>query len=788
MVNHIPKGVYFLQYAEDGTFLVTVEDYASLGLPPSSVPPVEIDGTPYIPLWGQQYLTVTLDEATLILEIDIEPSILPETRIDLANQSNRDTKYPLDKSLIINYDLSQYGARDAWMAQTRLGHDLAVRTGPVLFQSEHDAYATGGTIGWTRYLSRFVWENRTRLLTAVAGDHYAYSNGLGSPALLGGVGIARDYIDPYYVSYPTARFTGAAQYPTEAEIYVDGALVRREDIPPGPFAMENLTRFEGAGEVSVLLRDDEGKEVLLSQRFYQSTRLLKPDTHEFSYSTGFLREDYGTRNFAYGLPAFTAFHRYGVNDSITAGLASEIDPHFVQVSPGITFKTGLVGEWDLAIAQSYGEQTAPVWSPDEERTPDDGYIGNAASAEYSYRQEFFSAGAKVAAFTEEYGRLWREYESTRPALEASARLSVGIGTHGSISLAAARLRYYIGEDRDVGSVSYGGHIAAGWTVSASLEAARDDHGNDFAGQISILYYPPDRKLQFASSYREDRSSREGAVGVESQTPFGEGAAGSLDFEWKQTDHQRFAAVPAGLWKSPWATFRGKADLAIDGGDFSPSYEVSAAGAMVWMGSVPHFGRPVTDSFALIKVADVENVQVYRNSTDMGRTNKRGIALIPEMDSHYDNQVGVRDEDVPMEYAMGSVMEFVSPPSHGGACVVFGTTKIQPLVGHFILEEGDQRTPLEFLAYTVTLGNAVLETQTALDGEFYIDMTEVGDHQAVKLDCSLLRVPDSERAPEPLVVTFDLGEERRASVTIQPPKSDELYVDLGEIVLRPDASP
>lgn len=787
-LNHVPKGVYFVYYTDQGSFLLSEQDYAELGLPTFGKRTVEHEGEDYVSLEGQPYLTVSFDDVDLVLEIDVSPAILPMTRIDFANPRERMTRYPLDRSLIVNYGVSHFGTGGQPLGALKLPHEIAARQGRWLFLSSSDAYVGRGD-NWVRYLSAFLWQHRDKLLSAFVGDAYTTPGSLSSQVLIGGAGVTKSYdIDPYYVSYPGAQFSGDVLYPTQAEIYVDGALIRRQELPPGPFVMQNLSRFEGAGDVSVVLIDDEGNETLMERSFYQTTTLLKEDLHDFSYNVGFLRQGYGLQDFAYDTPVFSAFHRYGVNDAITVGCAAEGAPHLLQVSPGILFRTGLAGAWELGVAQSVGRATPEVTSPDAERLYVDGYTGTAGVVEYAYRRNFVSTGFRVRAFTEEYATLGTQLDD-RPELDAQVRGSVGFGKGGALSLSALRQRTWAGNDEDRLEAFYSLRIRPGLSLSSSLSFSWADE-DEVSGQLTMLYYPRSNDVNSTATYRRGSDDQRLSLGARTPRPIGEGVSYGADFDWEQTLGQdSWTLEPEGQWNSPWGAFEGRLGLTLDdNARLVPSYQVEARGAMVWMGPRPHFGRPVDDGFALVKVSDVGGVGVTRNAIDMGQTNRNGVAFIPEMSSNYDNQVGVDDEDVPLEYAMGSVMEYVSPPPHGGACVVFGTVTIQPLVGKFVVRDDGSLRPLEFAPYTVTVGDTVLETQTAFEGEFYIDMTEAGELQTVSLDCSRLGDEAEERRSVQHVVRFELGDGRVATGVITPPATDEFFVELGEVVLTIEEAP
>ena len=124
-------------------------------------------------------------------------------------------------------------------------------------------------------------DDRARLVRYLVGDRFDATGPLGGSALLGGFSVSREFsLDPYFVRFPTVGLSGAVFTRSTAEVYVNGQLVRREILPPGPFELRNLPASVGSGTAEVVLRDAFGRQQVISPPFYFTSTLLRAGIQE----------------------------------------------------------------------------------------------------------------------------------------------------------------------------------------------------------------------------------------------------------------------------------------------------------------------------------------------------------------------------------------------------------------------------------------------------------------------------------------------------------------------------
>lgn len=155
-------------------------------------------------------------------------------------------------------------------------------------------------------------------LTATAGD-FISAGGQSQRALrMGGLQIASDYsLRPDLVTSPLPSFTGQVAVPTGIDLINGDQRYKLGEVQPGEFTVRNVPVSAGRGEVSIIVRDALGREVIQNARFYVSRNLLARNLSEFAVNAGFVRRRFGVRSHDYGPLAASAYFRRGLSSRLT---------------------------------------------------------------------------------------------------------------------------------------------------------------------------------------------------------------------------------------------------------------------------------------------------------------------------------------------------------------------------------------------------------------------------------------------------------------------------------------
>lgn len=740
VLNQEEKGDFFIHITEDGDFLIRVEDLKKIGLPEARGRISVIEGEEFCSLRSIKGLAFELNEKKLSLEIQAEPGLFGKKILTMRYPKYPKIYYPKDTAGFLNYNLVYSAGDHLRYEQTLLSNQLGFRTGDFLLLTDSSySQKKGEGADFVRLMSNITYDRREDLLRGVLGDFFATSGDLGSTLNMGGLSFSKNYlIDPYLIKYPEVSFSGLISLPSEVEVYRDGVLIKKERISPGEFILRDIPAYVGTGIIEVVLRDPFGREQRIRQPYYFTDRLLKKGLHEFSYTIGFQRRNFGVASDEYGDLTFLGFHRYGISDDLTAGIRGESSEEVINLGLSST----------LLILKRFGVIDASLaWSGSK-----GGEDGLAGMVGYLYQGHDLSFNFLLKGFTRNYSNISLANTIERTKYE----VSTGAGYHspllGSLSLSFSAMRRYQGTDTKNILASYSRNITNHSTVSATFKRDLEARTSEFL--ISFNYYFKHGITASASHQRTDGTYSE-RIQVLKNLPPGEGFGGRASFDRNYGDIEKHNDYGLQLqYNARYGQYGGE----VISSDHRERYSFSAGGGVSFVKDSLNFSRPIQDSFALVKVGDLKGVRVYLNNQEVGRTGSSGRVLIPNLGSYYDSQISISDKDVPMEYTFAEVMRYVSPPLRSGSYIEFSATKIQGFTGMLKVRVEGEIKPVEYIEFKLFVEGKEWLSPTGKGGEFYLENIKPGRYSG---EFNYL--------------------EKQYVFDIMIPKTEEVIVNLGEII-------
>ena len=778
-LNQEDKGDLFVDHAADGDFLLKSEDLKSIGFRTPLGQVTRIGSDEYRSLRSISGVSFSFNEGDLTLSISAPPALLGKETVDFSSPPTQKVYYPEDSSVFLNYGADYLNGSGFSSSSISLSEEIGARTGNLLFLS--DSLYTKDQVQdrLVRLQTSFSYDDRPQLRRLVAGDFFATSGDLGSSLNMGGISLAKVYrIDPYFVNYPTLGIAGQVSTPSEAKVYLNGVLMKTQTFSPGEFELKNITPYGTAGNLEVVLKDAFGREQRLSYPFYfAGASLLKQGLQEYSYNLGFLREAYGAESNRYSEPAFSAFHRYGVSDALTLGFRAEAGNGLANLGPQATVLLDHAGLLNLSLAGSAGGSSQ---------------TGTAATASYLYQGLQAGASLSLTGYSRDYATV-----ASNPALQpksiASGSLTYTDKLLGSLSVGYSSSKMYLGQDSTVASVGYSRVLPGGVSFTATYRNVKQEEPSN---EIFLtLNYTPRPDLSVSASYQSASGTNNALLEVQKNPPVGEGYGYRASLGRSDTAGQASTTV------NPWLQYNGRhgiyqaeVNAQLGSGQSAEQYHLNAAGALVYAGHTFGATRPVYDSFALVKVGDLEGIKVLLNSQEVGSTDSSGKLFIPELGSFYQNQVAIDTSQVSIDYFLSSVAKVVSPPLRSGSCIPFIAKKLQPISGTLKVREAGALKPLEFQEVTLVIAGKSIVFPTGTGGAFDLDLSQsdefkkLSDSEEIGCD-SFVAGPSLFIKPGTYRGTVDYsGKSRSFSLTI--PDSREPTIDLGVIIvdILPEAKP
>jgi outer membrane usher protein len=637
----------------------------------------------------------SFDERALAVRLKVGPSLLGNSVIDLRSISRpQNLTLHRDGSAFANYSLQLDGS-----GQVGAFAEAGASWKGGLLYSGASRNPDGRVV---RGLSNLTYDEPDKLRRWMLGDTVVADSALGGSAVLAGFSVGREYsLDPYFIQGPLPRTQGFALTPSTVDVYVNGVLVRQEQVKAGTFDLLNLPIDTGDGTYRTVVRDAFGRAQDVSGRYYFSSGLLGRGLTDYSGQVGLRRNGFGTQSFDYssGL-GFSGRYRRGLTEHLTLGSRVEGGRGLVSGGPSLT--AGLpFGELDLSLAASGGQ----------------GALGGAASLGYSYISRRFGANALLRYISNTYSNLSLAPSSDRARLQAT--LFLGVPVAGRFSAGIETQATQRRDDGYIGRYAVRGDLQLGRGTSISMSAGMADDRGTLSPDVfvSLTHFFGEQTTASAGAARQNGRSGSN-VSVQRSLPMGNGFGYLVSGDSTASTGQ--AMVQA---QSSYGQYQAEYHR---NGDTNTGL-LQASGGVVLIGGNAFLSRPVQSGFALIQVPGVEGVRGFLNNQEMGRTDSHGNLLIPALAPYYGNKLRIEGTDVPMDYEIGNLEQVVATPLRGGAKVIFDVKRSQSVAGLLQVDGGKAPAHGE-LRIDYKGGHA--DSPVAEDGRFWLDNVPPGKHHGL----------------------------------------------------------
>jgi outer membrane usher protein len=737
-LNGEERGEYFLQLTEDGDVLFPLQDFVSLGL--ENLPEkISLSEGPVSLRSLYPDIMYEINEADASLLINAAPALFKENVIDFSRKISPNVITSGIPSLVLNYAADYSSGNNFDFLSFNAPLEVVVRTEKLLFLSNFFYSKSKAVDRFSRLMSSVIIDDDDALTRYTFGDFSSSSGELGGSGNFGGISVSKNFsLNPYFIRTPDFSLSRFIQTTSELEVYVNDMLVKEEMVPPGKFSLINVPVTAGAGSTTIVIRDAFGREERITDPYYYSQLLLRPRLHEFSYNLGFEREDFGTENFAYGRLAFMGFHRYGFAQWFTGGYHAEVNEDTLNIGPEGTLVLGLGGE--LGFTGSFSAQR--------------GRFGNALSLSYAYGSKGFAGRLSLTQMSKDYANLSVSASDEKLYLQGSA----GVGFYekflGSLSLNASKTVMHSGEKLKQFFIIYSRKLSRNILLLFRFQRSEQ---NQIINDVFIGVNGFFGKSNIGSiEYETDGITSRVFTQFQKSAPSGTGFGYSIDINMLEKGEYEWQidGVLSSLYKGRYGEYSGEYRR-IGSEDL---YNLSVSGSVACADKSLYLSRPITNSFAIVKVDGLKGVSVNHNNEKVAVTDRRGDAIIPNLIFNYENELSLASNDLPMNYNFTVTKKTVAPPLRGGSIVTFDVVKIQAFMGKLFFNVDGQKVPAEYAGLEIRMDGKTLESIIGIGGEFYLENIPPGKYKA--------RV---------------FSEERECEFELIIPESDETLVDLGEIV-------
>jgi outer membrane usher protein len=588
-------------------------------------------------------LRANIEQPTQRLLLNLPPMLFEHADI----QFGAGNSLPLSTAQLagfLNYTLFGYTSSDTSYASGFFELGASGQLGSLINTASANSVAPAGqtTNRIVRLDTAWRTDNRDGLRTWNVGDAFTQAGAWGRSVRFGGLQYGTNFqLQPNLITYPLQPFSGTAVVPSTVDVFVNGARIASQAVPPGPFTVNDVPLVSGAGDVQLVVRDPFGQQQVITQPFYASRRLLRGGLDEFQWSVGATRENYGLASFDYGSPLASGIWRRGISDRLTVETRFEADDDVRAVGATADFSVGLLGILTAGAAASDSHAGS----------------GQLGIAGYEYQGRRFSFAARTMWATSQF-RLIGDPLSLVLQRQSQASAGLNLGAMGSIGVAWAAQRYRDLPGLDTATLSYSATLPKRtfFTISVSRTYGTFPQTSAFA----TLTTPLDSGVSVtgeASSAKagDQRRSYVGAA-VQRPLPTDEG----IGYRLRATSQEQFDAGLGYTW--PFGVYTVEAS-SFDG---STAARATASGGLGVIGGRAFASRPITDSFGLVRIGDLEGVRVFHEGNPVGRTDQSGQIVLPRLTPYVANRITIDERDIPIDVAIRSREMRIVPQFRAGA--------------------------------------------------------------------------------------------------------------------------
>jgi len=649
-------------------------------------------------------LPIRFDPALVALIVEPAPGERAETLLEIGRSSrppepSASRHVPAGASGYLNMNFGVADDPTLGIGRTRatILLDSAVRISDFVLENSA-AVEFGGVDGalLSRQATRLTRDFPESGLRLSAGDLFTSSAGFtGSEDILG-VSLFKnvDVFDPFQTSRPIGRQSFVLGRPSDVDIYVNGALIRQSRLQAGTYNLTNFPMVEGANDVTIEIRDDQGQVQSFAFTSFFDSQLLGKGVAQWEVNAGVNATRFNRQiKYDFGDVAAAGFYRRGITNSLTLGVNGSYFSERLIVGAEAIAATPIANiSFDLATSLDRG---------------DSGFAG-AVTVQPILPRDWLEAGRSIDGFAEFATRNF----GSNAIGGVGQRMRIGLRYNdlfinrklafsASASYASA---YGGGRDGFEGSMSFGYRFNNDFVFRVTPSYRQTGVGGDEVSVLLSLTKTFGRRQRARVTY-ETRDNR--VLGeYDYQSQFGGiGTVGANATLSRADDEESIADLAANYTGNRFEANAGYTHIMSSGrADELGRVRANVGTSIAFADGDFAIGRPVRDSFAIVRPHPTlgdRQVVVGPGLNDQGdraRSGALGPALLPDVGSYTISRVPYDVVDLPPGYDLGSGLFEFFPPYRSGYSVEVGSNRLASAIGIIV---NAQTEPVSLAVGTVT---------------------------------------------------------------------------------------
>lgn len=640
-------------------------------------------------------LPLSYDPGTFGLVLNLDPAMRPRQAISIAGSGYGVSGRVIEPAKFAGY-VTAFATAD--YVHKAIGGDTGFDTPTILLDSalrfrgvvlENEATINDG---FSRDGTRLVYDDLERTARYTLGDLQPISRGFSGASSIAGLAMVRSYseLEPQRNVQPRGQRTFTLERASTVETFINGRSVQQTRLNPGTYDIRDFPFAQGANDVSLVIRDDAGRENVINFSLNFDRTLLQRGLAEFGFFGGVESSTSGTGIEYSDTLGASGFYRRGLRDDLTGGANFRVNENGGVIGAEVVWASpiGTLGG-DIATSSVNGVGEGYAINASFERTFGDGFsaIRTVTGTFQTVSPRFATPGVVNPdnRYAWEGGLTYAQTLGGTQYVTADAFFSAGRGAE---------------PDQRTLRTTYGwrANPRLTWTVEGVYEDRRNQE--EYGIRLALTY----RFSQFSSGSAEVDSRRDRArVGY--QTSRGRGvhswsASGNIDRSESAVGVN--ASINDVLNRAELGASH-QTFFASDGGEITDQRTSLRAGtSLAFADGAIGVSRPIYDSFALVRAhKSLKGKAVYIDPRDeffSARSGPLGAAVSPELSAYSPRVLTFDVPEAPPGYDLGPGSAQVMPPYRSGYLITVGSDYFVSAVGQLLT---DSDAPL-----TLWVGQAV----------------------------------------------------------------------------------
>lgn len=594
--------------------------------------------------------------------------------------------------LIVNYEIASTGYSGSKFGKT----STSIWTDIKPFSSFGIGSSTGRYTTeknkYTRFDTTWTATDQETMRSYSIGDFTSGALGWTRSVRVGGVKFYSDFSTrPDLVTFPLPTYTGSAEVPTTVDILLNNVKAYSTSVPSGPFVITNAPTLVGAGQVSVVVRDVMGRDVITTMPLYVDNKLLRKGLSSYSFEAGFLRENYGIDSFRYdNKPIVSGIFSKGLTDKLTVQMHGEMTGSLKNVGSGADYLTASAGLVSANFSYSrhmekngyqigFGHQ----------------YLGRNSSL---YSQCQFSNDNFRELATISGGFIRNRQCSINGSWAIAEKINVGTSIISSKSVRQTVTSY-------IASMTYRASNKVSLIISGTRSVSSEKQYSIFAGL----------SFSFDSGISSSASMRKTERGIQSEAAFSRSAdySGGMGYMGQVSRADGFYRE---FGRIDYLGNAGNGYIVANKANSDIAGTAGFYGGIIAMDNNLFFTRSVYDAFAVVSTNGASNIPVYSENRFIGNTDKNGYTLVSNLVGYHKNNISIDLSEAELGDYSEEERKFVIPKSKAGITVNFPIKKIRAYTFNLVDDEG---IPIK-TGTVVSFKNNIPDSIVGYDGQVYVE--------------------------------------------------------------------